>query len=100
MVDTEDVETVDVDELRPQFIEAFEGADYPVTNPMDLLPGLPDGPATSFESNGVEFSVLEMQSLDNGVDVDLDAEPDVPYESVESLVDDLCAGIREAQEKL
>lgn len=99
MVDEADIKQMDVDELRPQFVEAFEGANFPVNNPMDLLPALPNGPATSFESNGVSFSVMEMQNMDAG-DVDVDTEPDFPYEDVESLVDDLCEGISEAQEQL
>lgn len=99
MVDEEAIKTLDVEELRPQFIEAFEGADYPVSNPMDLLPALPNGPATSFESNGVSFTVMEMQNMDAG-DIDTDTEPDFPYESVEDLVDDLCDGLKEAQELL
>lgn len=99
MVDQEDIKKVDVEELRPQFREAFEGANYPVSNPMDLLPALPNGPATSFESNGVSFSVMEMQNMDAG-DVDVDTEPDFPYESVDALVDDLCQGIKEAQQQL
>jgi hypothetical protein len=43
----------DKDDLRQQFIDAFEGADYPVSSPMDLVLALPAGlgrsssPATS-----------------------------------------------------
>lgn len=99
MVDEQEIKQLDVEELRPQFIEAFEGADYPVSNPMDLLPALPNGPATSFESNGVSFTVMEMQNMDTA-DIETDTEPDFPYESVEALVDDLCDGLEEAQEQL
>lgn len=101
MVDEEDFLQMDVEELRPQFIEAFEGASYPVTSDLDLAPGLPQGPATSFESNGIEFTVMEMDNIDSGdTDVDVDAEPDYPYDDVESLVDDICEGMKEAQEAL
>jgi len=37
-------------DLRQQFVDAFEGADFPVEGPMDLVPALPDGPGTTFES--------------------------------------------------
>lgn len=97
MVDEKDIEKVDVEELRPQFVEAFEGASYPVNSPMDLLPALPNGPATSFESNGVSFSVMEMQNMDAG---DVDTEPEFPYQDVDGLVDDLCQGIEDAQQQL
>lgn len=80
---------VDINELRDQFVEAFEGADYPVTNQMDLLPALPDGPATTFEAGDFSMSVMEMQNID--VD-DVDMDPEFPYESVDDLVDDLMEG--------
>ena len=48
----EDVEA----ELRAQFTEAFEGADFPVDNQMDLVPALPNGPGTKFEADGVTFT--------------------------------------------
>ena len=37
---------VDRDELREQMMDAFEGADYPINSPMDLVPALPQGPGT------------------------------------------------------
>jgi len=42
-------------DLREQMIAAFEDADYPISSPMDLVPALPDGPGTRFESG--EFSM-------------------------------------------
>lgn len=85
-------ETVSLSDLRGQFTEAFEGASNPINNPMDLLPALPNGPATRFESGDFSMSVMEMQSLDVD-DVDVDTDPDFPYESVDALVDDLMAGV-------
>ena len=82
--------TADIGELREQFVEAFEGANYPVNNPMDLLPALPKGPATTFESGDFSMSVMEMQNIDVE---DIDTDPEFPYESVESLVDDLMEGV-------
>jgi hypothetical protein len=82
--------TADIGELREQFLEAFEGANYPVNNPMDLLPALPNGPATTFESGDFSMSVMEMQNIDVE---DIDTDPEFPYESVEGLVDDLMEGV-------
>ncbi len=77
---------VDKTELREQFIEAFEGAAFPVNSPMDLLPALPDGPGTTFESGDFSMSAMElnMKAGDN---------QDFPYESVEELVDDIMDGL-------
>lgn len=99
MVDEEDLRKVDVEQLRPQLVEAFEGADYPVRDPLGLVAVLPNGPGTTFESNGAEFTVLQMQDL-GGDDLDIDAAPEFPYEDVESLVDDLCQSLYEVQETL
>jgi len=72
---------VDKDDLREQFIEAFEGADYPINSPMDLVPALPNGPSTTFESGDFSMTAMELnQSLSGG---------DFPYESVEDFVDDV-----------
>jgi len=68
---------VDENELREQMIAAFEDADYPVSNPMELLPALPDGPGTRFESGDFSMSVIELQK---------DLESDFPYVSVDTLV--------------
>jgi hypothetical protein len=68
---------VDENELREQMIAAFEGADYPVSNPMELLPALPNGPGTRFESGEFSMSVIELQR---------DLESDFPYASVDALV--------------
>lgn len=85
-------ETVSLSELRQQFTEAFEDANYPVNNPMDLLPALPQGPATTFESGDFSMSVMEMQNIDVD-DVDVETDPDFPYDSVGDLVDDLMEGV-------
>ena len=79
---------VDKDDLRQQFIDAFEGADYPVNSPMDLVPALPQGPGTTFESG--EFSMTAMELNTNG-----GGSQDFPYEDVESLVDDIMEGLED-----
>jgi hypothetical protein len=75
-------------ELREQFTEAFEGADYPVSNPMDLVPALPDGPGTRFEAGDVSFTAMELSTK-------LSDTQDFPYDDVETLVDDLMDGLKE-----
>ena len=75
------------DALRKQLLDAFEGTDYPVRNQMDLLPALPDGPATKFEAGEVSFTVMDL-STSIGDDADF------PYEDAESLVDDVIKALR------
>ena len=78
---------VDKDDLRQQFIDAFEGADYPISSPMDLVPALPDGPGTEFEADGVTLSAMEMAAK-------LGSHQDFPYDDVDSLVDDVIEGLK------
>ena len=78
----------DESELREQFTEAFEGADYPVSSPMDLVPALPNGPATKFESGDFSMTAMELNSKTSG-------SADFPYESVDDLVDDLIQGLKD-----
>lgn len=73
--------------LREEFVAAFENADYPVTGQMDLVPALPKGPRTTFEAGDVKFSVMELASK-------LGSHADFPYEDVDSLVDDIMAALR------
>lgn len=79
------------EELRQEFVAAFEDADYPVTGQMDLVPALPKGPRTKFGSGDLEFSVMELASK-------LGSHADFPYGDVESLVDDIMAALREEGE--
>ncbi len=79
---------VDTDELRSQLIDGFEGADYPVNSPMDLVPALPNGPATTFESGDVSFTAMELNAQAGG-------SQSFPYDSVENLVDDIMDGLEE-----
>jgi len=78
---------VDRDDLRAQLTDAFEGADYPVSGPMDLVPALPDGTSTTFESGEFSMTAIELNAeLDGG---------DFPYESVGEFVDDIMDGLEE-----
>jgi hypothetical protein len=82
---------VDKDDLRQQMIEAFEGADYPINSPMDLVPALPQGPGTKFESGDFSMTAMELNTkLGAG---------DFPYDSVDAFVDDVMEQL-EAQDLL
>jgi hypothetical protein len=82
---------VDRDDLRRQLHEAFKGADYPVNSPMDLVPALPDGPSTKFESDDTSFTAMELNARASG-------RQDFPYEDVDTLVDDVIVGLEEEGE--
>lgn len=75
-------------ELRAQFKRAFEGADYPVDDPMDLVPALPDGPTTRFEAGDFSMTAMELSMRLSDVQ-------DFPYGDVEDLVEDLLGGLRD-----
>jgi hypothetical protein len=71
---------VDKADLREQFTDAFEGADYPISSPMDLVPALPAGPSTKFESGDFSMTAMELSTKLDG---------EFPYETVDEFVDDV-----------
>ena len=74
-------------ELHDQMVEAFEGADYPINSPMDLVPALPNGPSTKFEAGDFSMTAMELNTkLGSG---------DFPYESVDAFVDDVMDQLEE-----
>ncbi len=75
-------------EFRQQFHDAFEGADYPVSNPMELVPALPNGPGTRFEAGDTSLTAMELATKMNDTQ-------DFPYDSVDELVDDLIEGMKQ-----
>ncbi len=75
---------VDKAELREQFTEAFQDADYPISSPMDLVPALPAGPSTKFESGDFSMTAMELNTKLDG---------EFPYESVDDFVDDVMASL-------
>lgn len=78
---------VDKDDLRQQMIDAFEGADYPIASPMDLVPALPNGPGTRFESGDFSMTAMELNTkLPGG---------DFPYDDVESFVDEIMGNLED-----
>ena len=78
----------DKDEIRQQLHDGFEGADYPVSNPMDLVPALPNGPGTTFESGDVSFTAMELNAQASG-------QQEFPYDDVDTLVDDIMDGLED-----
>jgi len=78
---------VDKEDLREQFVEAFEDADYPISSPMDLVPALPDGPGTRFESGDFSMTAMELNTKLSG--------GNFPYDDVESFVDDVIDQLEE-----
>ncbi|GAB7017256.1 MTH865 family protein [Halostagnicola bangensis] len=83
----------DTEDIREQLVDAFEDANYPVSNPMELLPALPNGPATTFESGDFSMSVMDLRNAAQGTD---DTEDRFPYETPESLADDIVEGLQDA----
>lgn len=83
----------DSEEIREQLIDAFEGAEYPVSNPMEFLPALPNGPATTFESGEFSMSIMELQNATDG-----DSSDRFPYHGPEEVADDIVEGLQEAGE--
>ena len=79
------------DDLREQFVDAFEGADYPVNNQMDLVPALPEGPSTKFEAGDVSFTAMELASK-------LGNHANFPYDDVDTLVEDILEALRDEDE--
>ncbi len=74
---------VDKGELRQQMLDAFTGPEYPIHSPMDLVPALPHGPTTTFESGEFSMTAMELNTKLGG--------GDFPYESPEAFVDDILA---------
>lgn len=76
---------VNESELRAQMIDAFDNVEYPLANPMELLPTLPNGAETRFESDAFSMSVIELN---------MELDSDFPYQSVEELVDHIFEELR------
>ena len=77
-----DVET----QLREECVEVLGRADFPVTDPFDLIPVLPDGPATEFRAGDVVVPAIELGMTYGEYQ-------EFPYQDVETLVDDIMAGL-------
>ncbi|NGM71011.1 hypothetical protein G6M89_18715 [Natronolimnobius sp. AArcel1] len=78
------------DDLREQMIDAFEGANYPISSPMDLVPALPDGPGTTFEAGDFSMTAMELNTKTSG--------GEFPYDDPEPLVDDIIEDLKDQNE--
>lgn len=74
------------DELRRQFRDVFGRAEYPVTEPFELIPVLPEGAETTFEAGDVTIGAMELG-------MGYAEYQDYPYETPEALVEDLITGL-------
>jgi len=73
-------------ELREQFRTAFQDADFPVSDQMDLVPALPSGPSTKFESGDFSMTAMELNTKLDG---------EFPYDNVDAFVDDVMASLED-----
>jgi hypothetical protein len=78
----------DAELLRAELEAVFTDADFPVEDPMELVPALPDGPATTFEAGDVSVDVMEFGATYGEYQ-------EYPYETAADLVDDLMTGFHE-----
>ncbi|RKS78436.1 hypothetical protein BDK61_4101 [Haloarcula quadrata] len=76
------------EQLRAELESVFTNAEYPVKEPMDLVPALPDGPGTTFEAGDVRVGVMDFGA-------EYAEYQEYPYETAEALIDDLMTGFRE-----
>ncbi len=74
--------------LRQELEDVFSDAEYPVDDPMELIPALPDGPGTTFEADDVTVSVMDLGAKYGDYQ-------EYPYETADELVEDLMHGFRE-----
>ncbi|MFC7021270.1 MULTISPECIES: MTH865 family protein [Haloarcula] len=76
------------DQIRQQLLEVFGQPSYPISEPFELIPVLPDGAATTFEAGDVTIGAMELG-------MEYSEYQDYPYTDVESLVEDLMTGLRD-----
>lgn len=74
-------------ELRDQLLDAFGDAEFPVEDQLDLVPALPDGPTTTFAVGDRTYTAMELAAA-------IADHQEFPYDSAESLVDDVVAAMR------
>jgi hypothetical protein len=80
---SEDPEVV----LRDSFERTFGQAEYPLHDPFELLPHLPDGPGTVFQAGPVEVPAIDLGMRYGQYQT-------YPYDSVDELVEDLIRGLK------
>jgi hypothetical protein len=75
-------------QLRRQFLETFEQAEYPIESPFELIPHLSDGPATEFQAGDVCIPAIELGT-------EYGEYQEFPYESVDQLATDILEGLKQ-----
>ncbi len=73
--------------MRRELLAVFETASYPVTDPIELIPVMPDGPATEFEAGDVCLGAMELG-------IEYAEYQEYPYDSADALVDDVMTGLQ------
>jgi hypothetical protein len=73
--------------LREAFETTFGSAEYPLHDPFELLPLLPDGAETVFRAGPVEVPAIDLGMRYGRYQ-------SYPYDSVDELVDDLIRGLK------
>lgn len=74
------------EELETQLKNVFGKAKYPIKSVFDLLPVLPQGPATKFTAGNKSWTALELSQK-------LGGQAKFPYNDVHSFVKDLLDGL-------
>jgi len=74
-------------ELRAQLTDVLGRAEYPVADPLTLIPVLPEGARTTFEAGDVVVPAIDL-GLRYGT------YQEYPYANVEALVEDVLRGMR------
>ncbi|WP_435335507.1 MTH865 family protein [Haloarchaeobius sp. TZWWS8] len=77
-------------EVREQLHAMLAPATYPVADPFELVPTLPDGPTTRVTVGSARYTAMELA-------VRLASHQSFPYESVDELVDDVIAAMRKEE---
>jgi hypothetical protein len=78
-------------ELRSQLLSAVSEAEYPVGGKLDLLPVLPDGPTTTFDVDGEQYTAMQLATAIGG-------QANFPYDTPEALVDDILDALEDRGE--
>ncbi len=74
--------------MRQELLAVFSRASYPVTDPLELIPIMPDGPATTFDAGEVSIGAMDLG-------MGYAEYQEYPYDSAETLVADLMRGLRD-----
>lgn len=79
------------EELEKQLKDTFSKAKYPIKSVFDLLPVLPQGPATRFTAGNKSWTAMELSQK-------LSGKARFPYNDVDSFVKDILDGLAQLGE--